>query len=158
MIKLNLQISFNCIGNRHLQFKGGKVKHYSSNVKKGCNMRYFSLICNCTNGAFIPDLNTDSFEEIANKKDSKPIINPEEREQRIKELLSMDLWDIAQTAEYLNMTVASVRNMATREEIPGLKRLNGKKWRVHVATFIEWFKEPKKQVKANKNSTKGLRL
>lgn len=79
-------------------------------------------------------------------------------EQRVKELLSLPLWNENQIAEYLNMTVPSVRNMACRGEIPGLKRINGKKWFVHVETFVNWFKESNKPNKPKKRIDKSKRL
>lgn len=79
-------------------------------------------------------------------------------EQRVKELLGIPLWNESQIAEYLNMTVYSVRNMACRGEIPGLKRINGKKWYVHVETFVNWFKESSKPNKPKKRIDKGRRL
>lgn len=82
----------------------------------------------------------------------------ENNERRKKELLELQLWEIGQVAEYLGMTIASVRNMATRNEIPGLKRINGKKWIVHVQAFVEWFKEKPKPIKANLKSIRKLRL
>lgn len=78
-------------------------------------------------------------------------------EDRKIELLKRDLWDAYDLAEYLEMSIGSVRNMVTRGEVAGLRRINKKLWRVHVKTFIEWFSHQPIE-KKHRKPTKGKRL
>ena len=73
------------------------------------------------------------------------------------DLLKLPLWDPSHLAEYLGMSIGSVRNMVTRGEVPGLKRINGKLWRVHVQTFIDSFGVNEKY-KKNTKYKKGQRI
>ncbi|PCJ54608.1 MAG: hypothetical protein COA79_21740 [Planctomycetota bacterium] len=78
-------------------------------------------------------------------------------DKRKKELLDMILWDTHHLAEFLEMNIASVRNMVTRDEIPYLRRINKKKYYVHVESFIRWFSEQPTKKKP-KNYPKAMRL